>query len=136
MDDSTPHWIRRALSSPESEIRQLARLIAAEIAALGDHSTRLLTPAEVAEHYGLSRAWVYKHAQELGGIRMGIGPRARLRFDPVDVGTALGELRPERGHAAPVESPPPRTPVELLPIGARRAPRRRRSQEAQRLAAR
>jgi hypothetical protein len=135
MGDSTPHWIRRALSSPEGEIRQLARLIAAELAALGDSRTRLLTAAEVAEHYGLSRAWVYKHARELGGQRMGTGPKAPLRFDPVDVRASLRELRVKRGHSAPAAPPPSKTPVELLPIGPRRAPRRRRSRDAQRLAA-
>lgn len=34
----------------------------------------------VARRLGVDREWVYAHAHELGGVRLG-GPRGRLRFD-------------------------------------------------------
>jgi hypothetical protein len=43
---------------------------------------RLATPAELAAILGVSRAFVYDHGEQLGAIRLGSGPRARLRFDP------------------------------------------------------
>jgi excisionase family DNA binding protein len=41
----------------------------------------LLTAAELADRLGVSRPYVYEHAAELGAIRLGDGPKARLRFD-------------------------------------------------------
>jgi hypothetical protein len=40
-----------------------------------------LTAAELATRLGVERAWIYQHAAQLGAIRLGAGPRARLRFD-------------------------------------------------------
>lgn len=37
--------------------------------------------AQVARRFSLSRDYVYEHADELGAVRLGDGPRARLRFD-------------------------------------------------------
>ena len=37
---------------------------------------------EVAQRLGVSRDWVYEHADELGASRIGTGPRPRLRFPP------------------------------------------------------
>jgi hypothetical protein len=42
----------------------------------------LLTAAEVATRFSVDRSWVYAHARELGVVRIGDGPRPRLRFDP------------------------------------------------------
>jgi hypothetical protein len=42
----------------------------------------LVDAAELARRLGTDRSWVYAHAAELGAIRLGSGPRARLRFDP------------------------------------------------------
>ena len=39
-----------------------------------------LTAQEVAQLLGVSREWVYAHADELGAMRIGSGPRPRLRF--------------------------------------------------------
>lgn len=50
---------------------------------------RLATAAELATQLGVSRAYVYEHAERLGAIRLGRGPRARLRFDPIDVMSQL-----------------------------------------------
>lgn len=51
----------------------------------------LLTPAQVASRYGVSRTWVYAHAKELGAVRLGNGPKARLRFDADKVDDALAD---------------------------------------------
>jgi predicted DNA-binding transcriptional regulator AlpA len=41
-----------------------------------------LDAQEVAQRLGVSRDWVYEHAEELGVSRIGTGPRPRLRFPP------------------------------------------------------
>lgn len=43
--------------------------------------TRFVSAAELAHLLGVSRATVYEKAHKLGAIRLGTGPRARLRFD-------------------------------------------------------
>lgn len=53
--------------------------------------TGMLTVSELAQHLHLNRAWVYEHADELGAIRVGNGPKARLRFDLHTAKTALGQ---------------------------------------------
>lgn len=56
----------------------------------------LIDAATVAQLLGVSRATVYARADELGAIRIGIGPRARLRFDLARiVGTAPAQAGPE-----------------------------------------
>jgi transcriptional regulator with XRE-family HTH domain len=40
----------------------------------------------------LDRSWVYSHAIELGAVKLGDGPRARLRFDPEIAERALRKL--------------------------------------------
>ena len=44
-------------------------------------SARILKVTEVARLLGRGAPWVYEHAAELGAIRMGSGPRARIGFD-------------------------------------------------------
>lgn len=67
----------------------------------------LLTAAEVAARFGLSRDWVYEHASDLGVVRLGHGPRPRLRFNAETVAAALtrctthGRSEPEENRAAP-----------------------------------
>lgn len=62
---------------------------------------RLLTAAEVAARLGVTRAYVYEHASDLGAIKLGNGQRPRLRFDPRLVGQAL---RVAEREAAPAPS--------------------------------
>lgn len=52
---------------------------------------RLLSPAELADWLGVERSFVYEHAHELGVLRLGSGPRARLRFDVEEVARRLRE---------------------------------------------
>jgi hypothetical protein len=53
------------------------------------HQPSSLTVAQVAVKYGVSRSWVYAHQRELGAMRMGRGPRARLRFNSAVVANAI-----------------------------------------------
>jgi hypothetical protein len=76
-------------------------------------STGMLTVAELAQHLHLNRAWVYEHADELGAIRVGSGPKARIRFD---LHTAKGALQQHHVDREPV------------PAGARPHKPRRRPQ--------
>jgi hypothetical protein len=48
-----------------------------------------VTVSQVAARYRVSRSWVYAHQRELGAMRLGDGPRARLRFDPTVVAEAI-----------------------------------------------
>jgi hypothetical protein len=48
---------------------------------------------EVALQLGVSRDWVYEHADQLGASRIGRGPRPRLRFPP-DILERQGDNRP------------------------------------------
>lgn len=56
---------------------------------------RMLTAAQVADRWGVDRAWVYDHADQLGARRLGSGKRPRLRFDPAEVAAYL-EPDPDR----------------------------------------
>jgi hypothetical protein len=85
----------------------------------------LMDAGELARQLGLTRAWVYEHAQQLGAIPVGDGPRPRLRFDPQTAMKALntrqphGEAvtakadgpRPGRPHRRPASSTIPLLPV-------------------------
>lgn len=57
---------------------------------------KMLSPAEVSELWGVSRVWVYRHAEALGVRRMGSGTRPRLRFDPEEIEERLGAPRHRR----------------------------------------
>ena len=52
----------------------------------------LLTAAEVARRFDVSRDWVYAHAGELDVIKLGKGRKPRLRFDAARVERALAAL--------------------------------------------
>jgi hypothetical protein len=74
---------------------------------------RLVDAATLAERLGVERDWVYAHAKELHGVRLG-GPRGRLRFDMSRVLRSLGD------EGVPAGTPPRRRSAwpggELLPI--------------------
>jgi hypothetical protein len=75
----------------------------------------LVDAATVAKVLGVDRNWVYAHAKQLGGIRLG-GPQGRLRFDLARVGDRLappptgapcrlGQSRQSHPRRHPVQSP-------------------------------
>lgn len=82
----------------------------------------LVDAAELARRFNVTRAYVYDHATELGAVRLGTGPKARLRFNPERVVEALAP----RAFTPPAPTPSRRRPqsraasAELLPIGRRR----------------
>ena len=63
--------------------------------------TTMLTAAEVAERYGVTAEWARDHADELGAVRLGDGPRPRLRFDPAKVAAALTAYGASKGPQPP-----------------------------------
>jgi hypothetical protein len=52
-----------------------------EITAVGPPTFGLVGPRELAADLGVSLDYVYAHAAELGAMRLGSGPKARIRFD-------------------------------------------------------
>lgn len=87
-----------APESIETLARRLAELLAS--AEAQQPRERLISAAEVAQRWGVSRRWVYGHAEELGAHRLGAGRRPRLRFDPEVVAERLGELAGRDGGNA------------------------------------
>ena len=92
----------------EALARRLAEVVDADTGAA------LLTAAQVAARLGVQRTWVYAHANELGVVRLGDGPRPRLRFDPAIVARLTNATTPRT------------TDTNLLPIRTPRPRRRRR----------
>jgi hypothetical protein len=41
----------------------------------------LVDARQLATELGVSTDYVYSHASELGAMRLGVGPKARIRFD-------------------------------------------------------
>jgi hypothetical protein len=78
-------------------------------------SARLVSAAELSRRLGLSRSTVYAKAQEFGAVRIGSGPRARLRFDAALVAKRLG-----------LDSPVPPPSSERQPVRRHRRRARRR----------
>ena len=110
----------------EAIARRVAELInpAESCNAVHDHSgepaaLELVDAAEIARLFNVSRDYVYEHASELGAVRLGSGPKGRLRFDPKRVVEALAP-RPFT-PPTPVRRRPQRRAqaVELLPIGGK-----------------
>ena len=130
------------------DLAALADLVAQRVVAVLTESRPgpvLLTAAEVARQFGVSAEWVRENADRLGVLRLGDGPRPRLRFDPDVVGAALtARWASERSQ---VEKPPRRLGRATAPDRERageagllsssrstpRSPRKKRADAAQRL---
>lgn len=81
--------VRLDPESLEALARRVAELLAERRPERPERG--LISAAGVAERWGLSRRWVYEHAERLGARRIGAGPRPRLRFDPDEVAERIGE---------------------------------------------
>lgn len=81
--------VRLDPESIEAIARRLAELLG--VAAAQRPRRELISAEEVSRWWGVSRRWVYDHAERLGARRIGTGPRPRLRFDPDEVAEQLGE---------------------------------------------
>lgn len=99
----------------DSEIEAVAARVV-ELLRSPQLSRELVDANEIARRFGVSRAFVYDHAEDLGAIRLGPGPRARLRFDPVEVSRLLGDSG-RKTNARPLpRKRAPRKGSALLPI--------------------
>lgn len=104
-----------------ASVEAIARRVAALLQSQDVSATGLVDAAEIARQFGVSRDYVYDNAERLGAVRLGDGPRGRLRFDPIVVAERIG--------APAATSPPPTTrttrrrgssgAVALLPIKGR-----------------
>jgi hypothetical protein len=74
---------------------------------------KLVDAAELARRLGVDRSWVYTHAIDLGAVRLGNGPRPRLRFDP-----RLAVARLRAGVGAEGRSKPSKPPRRCVPTRA------------------
>lgn len=91
----------------------------APILATRPTQTDLVDTTTAAQRLGVSADYLRDHADELGAVRLGNGPKPRLRFD---VGRIRDLLAPDQS-AAPAPRATPRrrartASVPLLPIGA------------------
>jgi hypothetical protein len=76
--------------------RRVVELLREE-GAVSREGPRLLTVAAVSQEFGVSTDWVYANARRLGAIRLGSGPRARLRFDRITIADRIAKVA---SHAA------------------------------------
>jgi hypothetical protein len=67
----------------------------------------MVTVAQLAAYYKLNPAWVYEHANELGAIRIGNGPKARIRIDFQTAKAAIAQLKASTAPA-PTDTNPRR----------------------------
>jgi hypothetical protein len=101
----------------ESIAARLAELLREQMPS---SPSRLADAAEVARELGVDRDWVYAHAEELGGARLG-GERGRLRFDLArirrDLACPAGTRSRPAATRRPRRQPPTRRrgDVELIP---------------------
>jgi hypothetical protein len=110
-----------------ARLEDIARLHPADIEAIAARvavllqerapvpAARLVDAATLAAILGVERDWVYTHAEQLRGVRLG-GPRGRLRFDLAAVFRSLDGPAPAqpRRHASGAKSLP--LGGESLPI--------------------
>ncbi|HEU4905579.1 MAG TPA: hypothetical protein VFT19_05625 [Solirubrobacterales bacterium] len=85
-------------------VEAIARRVVEILDQRGLQRRELVDAAELARRFGIERSWVYSHAIELGAVKLGDGPRPRLRFDPQ---IAARVLRRVGGDAA--ADPPARS---------------------------
>ena len=71
--------------------RRVVELLREE-GAVSREGPRLLTVAAVSQEFGVSTDWVYANARRLGAIRLGSGPRARLRFDRATIADRIAKV--------------------------------------------
>ena len=76
--------------------RRVVELLREE-GAISREGPRLVTVAAVSQEFGVSTDWVYANAGPLGAIRLGSGPRARMRFDRATIADRIAKLA---SHAA------------------------------------
>jgi hypothetical protein len=77
--------------------RRVVELLREE-GAVSRPGPRLLTVAAVSQEFGVSTDWVYANAGPLGAIRLGSGPRARLRFERATIADRIANVASHAGR--------------------------------------
>jgi hypothetical protein len=109
----------RAVTLDPESVRAVAHAVV-ELLTDTPPPGRLVDAAEVADLLGVTRSWVYDNAERLGAVRIGDGPRGRLRFN-VDRALTAWQTRDPDPEPQP-RAPRPRAPRDttaLLPIRGR-----------------
>lgn len=83
--------------------------IARRVAELVGRAAGFVDAQTVASELRVERDWVYAHAHELGAVRLGDGPKARLRFDLTHVRERVHELAVRVEPQGPGRRPRSRT---------------------------
>jgi hypothetical protein len=93
------------------QLVELADLVAERLqrAASPADSPRLVDAGTVGRAIGMTAAYVREHAAELGGCRMGDGPRPRWRFDLDRAAAAWTSLSTSRPPLVPDSAPQARS---------------------------
>jgi hypothetical protein len=104
----------------------LARLAAGQPPPSPPATTPLVDAAAIAELTGLTRSTIYRRAIELGAVKVGTGPKPRLRFDPQSVLQLLTREEAQTIRDVPARTAPARrrrrdrsATGNLLPIRGR-----------------
>lgn len=114
-----------------AELDLLAEHVAARVithlSAQAPADAGLLDATEAARRLGVARSTVYDNAAQLGAVRLGTGPKARLRFPPAAIAAYAAQrnrtpeqprtprpVRPRRTSTTTANGTP------LLPIGGNR----------------
>jgi hypothetical protein len=116
--DHRPNADEAALGLTAADVNAIASRVV-ELLRREPSVDRYVDTTAVAALLGVSGDWVREHAAELGGVRVGDGPKGALRFELRRVRLAL-----EQRRLARQPSPKPRRPgparrvadVELLPL--------------------
>ncbi|MBW8060731.1 MAG: hypothetical protein FVQ78_10540 [Solirubrobacterales bacterium] len=85
-------------------VEAIARRAVELLEQRGLQQRELVDAAELARRFGIERSWVYTHAIELGAVKLGSGPKPRLRFDPQIAARVLRRVGEE-----PAADPPARS---------------------------
>lgn len=88
---------------PEA-IEAIARRVVEILERRGLQGRELVDAAKLAQRLGIERSWVYSHAIELGAIKLGDGPKPRLRFDPQIAARVLRRVGEESAADPPARS--------------------------------
>jgi hypothetical protein len=87
---------RLAVDLTPQAVEQVAIRVAQLLAERGAQAEpELIGAGELARKLKVERPWVYRHWRELGGFRLGEGPRAPLRFELAQAVARMRRLRSE-----------------------------------------
>ena len=81
--------LTRAVTLDDEDIEAVAARVVELLHEQPGATGRLVDAATLARTLNVDRDWVYARARELGAVRLGAGPKARLRFDIARARAAL-----------------------------------------------